>query len=219
MRGRADAASHQHHRALQRAGRDDHLARRDGEALAVAAGEPRRLDVATGDHQSLERRLGQHRQVRSPPHLGREVHQRRTAPRAVRIDVECGGEHAVGPGTVLVLVHGVAHVGEDLRHGAGVAGPVLLAMALDRHRAGLAVQRLAVVGVALQLLEVGQHVRPTPAMRADRRPFVVVVGRAAIGADAVDRRPAAEQPRLLVEPRFGGLVAAAVAARGLQRAP
>ena len=189
------------------------------EALAVAAGEPRRLDAAAVDHQPIERRLGQHRQVRPLAHLGRQIHQRRAAARAVRIDVERGREHAVRPRTVLVLVHRVAHVGEDLRHGARVAGPVLLAVALDRHRTGLAVQRLAVVGVALQLLEVRQHVRPRPAMRADRRPFVVVVRRAAVGTDAVDRRPAAQQARLLVEPRLGRLVGAAVAARGLQRAP
>ena len=195
------------------------LARGDAEALAVVAGEPRRLDAPAGDHQPIQRALGQHRQVRPPPHLGREIHQCGTASRAVRIDVERGGEHAVGPGTVLVLVHRVAHVGEDLGHDARVAGPVLLPMPLDRHRAGLAVQRLAVVGVALQLLEVGQHVRPAPAMRADRRPLVIVVRRAAIGADAVDRRPAAQQARLLVEPRLGRLVGAAVAARGLQRAP
>ena len=42
VRARTDAAAHQHHRALQRAGRDDHLARRDDEALAVAVGELRR---------------------------------------------------------------------------------------------------------------------------------------------------------------------------------
>ena len=175
MRAGADAASHQHHRALQRTGRDDDLTRLDGEALAVAAGEARRRDAAAFDHQPVERRLGQHREVGPLAHLGRQIHQRRAAAPAVRIDVERGGEYAVGPGTVLVLVHRVAHVGEDLRHGARVAGPVLLAMALDRHRAGLAVQRLAVVGVGLQLLEVGQHVRPAPAMRADRCPFVVVV--------------------------------------------
>ena len=179
----------------------------------------RRLDAPAGDHQPIERTLGQHRQVGPPADLGREIHQRGTAARAVRIDVEGGREHAVGPGTVLVLVHGVAHVSEDLRHDAGVGGPVLLAMPLDRHRAGLAMQRLAVVGVALQLLEVGQHVRPAPAMRADRCPFVVVVWRAAVGADAVDRRSAAQQARLLVEPRLGGLVGAAVATRGLQRPP
>ena len=94
-----------------------------------------------------------------------------------------------------------------------------LAMPLDRHRPGLPVQWLVIIGVALQLLEIGQHVRPAPAMRADRCPFVIVVGRAAVGADAVDRRSAAQHPRLLVEPWLGGLVGAAVAARGLQRPP
>ncbi len=70
MRAGADAAAHQHNRALQRAGRDDHLAGGHAEAFAIAAGEPRRLDAAAGDVQPMQRAFGQHGQVRPAADLG-----------------------------------------------------------------------------------------------------------------------------------------------------
>ena len=84
--------------------------------------------------------------------------------------------------------------GERLR----MPRPVLARDAADRDTAILAVERPVEIEVALDLLEIGQHVVPAPAGGAARFPFVVVGRRAAVGHLAVDRGAAAQHARLLV---------------------
>ena len=85
-------------------------------------------------------------------------------------------------------------VGESLR----MPRPVLPRDSADRDAAILAMERPVEIKVALDLLEVGQHVLPAPAGGTPRFPFIVVGRCAAVGHLAVDRRAAAQHPRLFV---------------------
>ena len=84
--------------------------------------------------------------------------------------------------------------GESLR----MLRPVLPRDSADRDTAILAMVRSVEIEVALDLLEVGQHVLPAPAGGAPRFPFIVVGRCAAVGHLAVDRGAAAQHARLLV---------------------
>src|SRR4029077_3352357 len=99
---------------------------------------------------------------------------------------------------VLVFDVLVAGLFECLGDRLGVTAPHLGKDAAHRDAALLAVPRAVIIHVALDLLEIGQHRIPVPPRRAPRLPFVVIARRAAIGELAVDRRAAAEHPRLLV---------------------
>ncbi len=127
------------------------------------------------------------------------------------IEVADGGRHAplvgVGDGDRIVAVAPLAVlVGqvlearrlEGLGGGLGVAGPQLGEDAPHGNAPLLAVQRALEVHVALDLLVVGQHVRPAPAARAAGYPLLEVGRRAAVGELAVDGGAAAQDARLLV---------------------
>ena len=158
-----------------------------GDADAARALEQQRLDLG----------VGRDREVRALARLGVEIaHRRRHAP---LLGVGMGdGEVALDELAVLVGQEFVALGREALGHRLGVAGPVLGRDAAHRDAAVLAVIGPVEVEVALDLLEVGQHLVPAPALGATARPFVVVGRRAAIGHLAVDRRAAAQHARLLV---------------------
>ena len=110
---------------------------------------------------------------------------------------------AVLPGAVLVVAGGKSvglQLGFDMPHEAGMERA---RDALHRDRAEMAVDRIAVlvVEIVFELAEERQDAVPVPAPGAFRRPFVIVGRRAPIGADAVDRRAAAENARLLIRSR------------------
>src|SRR5258708_11639864 len=84
--------------------------------------------------------------------------------------------------------------GERLR----MPRPVLPRDPADRDPAILAVEWSVEIEVALDLLEKRQHAVPVPAGGAPRFPFLVVGRCAAVGHLAVDRRAAAQHPRLFV---------------------
>ena len=105
---------------------------------------------------------------------------------------------AVAPLAVLVGQVLEARRLEGLGGGLGVAGPQLGEDAPHGNAPLPAVQRTLEVHVALDLLVVGQHVRPAPAARAAGYPLLEVGRRAAVGELAVDGGAAAQDARLLV---------------------
>src|SRR5205823_14761159 len=107
-------------------------------------------------------------------------------------------EIAVLEFAVLVLDVGKTGLFERLRDRLGVAVPQIGEDAADRDAPVLAVPRPVEIHVAFDFFEIRQHRIPVPAGGATGLPFVVIGWRAAIGELAVDRRAAAQDPRLLV---------------------
>ena len=74
--------------------------------------------------------------------------------------------------------------------------PIVGRGAADRHRPVLAVQRAAEIEIVLELAVIGQHVVPAPTGGAERLPFGIIVGRAAIGDHAHHRAAATHDAAL-----------------------
>ncbi len=74
--------------------------------------------------------------------------------------------------------------------------PIVGRGAADRHRPILAVQRAAEIEIVLELAVIGQHVVPAPTGGAERLPFGIIVGRAAIGDHAHHRAAATHDAAL-----------------------
>src|SRR5690606_16360125 len=81
--------------------------------------------------------------------------------------------------------------------------PLRARNAVDRNRAVCPVQWAGEIEVPFELAEVRQDAVPAPSVGPERRPFVIVLGRAAIGYLAIDGRAAADQARLLIDPAGG----------------
>ncbi|KRQ93813.1 hypothetical protein CP49_32110 [Bradyrhizobium valentinum] len=75
---------------------------------------------------------------------------------------------------------------------------MLVRNAADGDTAVLAVERSVEIEVALDLLEIGQHVLPVPAHGAAGLPLFVIGRRAAVCHLAVDGGPATQHARLLI---------------------
>ncbi len=183
-------------RRMDRPRGEDHLVAAEFGLLALD--QRRDTDAAGALEQQLgDLRVGRDRQVRAPPCAGVEIADRgRDAP-----VIEVGDrdrEIAVLVLAVLVVDVVVAGGFERLGDRLGVTAPFVGEDAAHRDAALLAVPGAVEIHVALDLLEIGQHRVPAPALGAARLPFVVIGRRAAIGELAVDRRAAAEHPRLLV---------------------
>src|SRR5450755_2525586 len=141
MGTRSDATAHQNDRALKSAGGYDDLPRGEGDGFTVAR-EACGLNATAGDHNMVEQRLCQYRQIWPPSHLGGQIRESGTGAVALVVKVDRGGKHAVHPGSVLILLHWVAHVGEYLRNRFCEPRPTGKVMALDRQRPAPAVPRL-----------------------------------------------------------------------------
>src|SRR5438874_9674498 len=76
--------------------------------------------------------------------------------------------------------------------------PMLLRNAADGDAAVITVERPVEIEIALDLLEIGQHVLPVPARGAAGFPLRVIGRRAAVGHLAVDGGPATQHARLLI---------------------
>ena len=199
LRRRTDAGAHQHRRRMDRAGGENDLLGREG--LGARCGVCTRAPVTLrpSKSQRLDLALREDAQIGPPPHLVGEIGQRGgdALPAAIVLRRR---EIAVDEGAVLVLEIGQIRALERLRHRARVAAPFLAPHALHRQRPALAVQCAAAeIGVVLELAEIGQHVAASPSLGAERRPFVVIVGRAAVGGLVVDARAAAHDLALVVE--------------------
>ena len=193
---RPDAGPHQMSgRVYGAAGQDDLAAT---ELLLLAADHRRHADAARAlEQQRHDLGVGRDREVGALARLGVEIAHRRRHPPFLGVGMG-DGEVAFDELAVLVGQELEALFLERLADRLGVAAPVLARNAADRYAALLAVQRSVEVEVALDLLEVGQHVVPAPAGGTSRLPIVIVGGRAAIGHLAVDRRAAAQHAGLLV---------------------
>ena len=137
-------------------------------------------------------------EVLARPHLRRQIGHRAGDAPVVLVDRGCDRHHAVFPFAVLVRHQRQAALLQHLGDRADEAGPVLDRIAADGDRAVLAVPGAVEVEIALELAEVRQHRLEIPARGAELLPAVIVGRRAAIGAQPVDARSAAEDARLLV---------------------
>ena len=196
MAGRTDPGAQQMRRRMDRPRRDDNFAATELGFLAV----DRRLDADAAS--SLEQQLldlGQRRdrQIIAQASSRIEIADRRRHPAVVEVG-DRDREIAVLELGVLVLDVFEPGLLERLGHRLGVPVPHIGEDAADRDAAFLAVPRPVEIHVALDLFEIGQHRVPVPPGCAPRLPFIVIGGRAAVGELAVDRRAAAQYPRLLV---------------------
>ncbi len=149
------------------------------------------------EQQPFDLGLGRDRQIVAQPRPRIEIADRRRHPPVVEVG-DRDREIAVPEFRVLVLDVGKPGLLECLGDRLCMPVPQIGKDAPDRDAAVLAVPRPVEIHVALDLFEIGQHGVPAPAGRAARFPFVVIGGRPAIGELAVDRRAAAQDPRLLV---------------------
>ena len=149
------------------------------------------------EQQLLDLGQGRDRQILAQPRPRIEIADRRRDPAVVEVGDR---DREIAVLELGVLVQDVFEPGllERLRHRLGVAVPQIGEDAADRDAAVLAVPRPVEIHVALDLFEIGQHRVPVPSGGAARLPFVVIGRRAAVGELAVDRRAAAQHPRLLV---------------------
>src|ERR1700680_3744135 len=160
---------------MDRAARQDDLAAAEFLFPAVDL----RLDpdaARTLEQQLLDLRVGRDRQIGAPARVAIEIAHRCRDALLGLIGVR-HREVAFDELAVLVGQERIAGELAGLGNGLRVPGPVLLRDASDRNAAILAVERPVEIEVALDLLEVGQHVLPAPARGAAGLPFVVV-GRA-----------------------------------------
>ncbi len=196
MADRSNAGAQQMRRRMDRAAGEDDLVA--SELLFAAADQRLHADAARAlEHQFLDHGVGRDRQVGALARLAIEIPHR-------------GGDALLGligmrhrkitvdELAVLVGQEGVARLLARFGDRQRVFRPVLFRNAANGNAAVLAVIRPVEIEVALDLLEIGQHVLPAPARGSPRFPFVVVGRRAAVGHLAVDRRAAAQHARLLV---------------------
>ena len=200
---RPDAAPHQQRRRVDRARRDDHLVRPDGLRRAARRRAAPTAPIARPPSITSRSAIRPVSTVSwPPPHLRRQIGQRRRHPLAAR-RWSRSRRHRYrrptprsGPASAHVPAprrasHHRPHIG---RHPLRRNPP-------DRDRPVPAMERPGKIGVALELPEIGQGRFPRPSLGAHRAPLVVVARRAPVGDHGVDRRSAAEKPRLLVAPR------------------
>ena len=193
---RSDAGAQQMRRRMDRAARENDLAA--AELLLPAVDQRLHADAARAlEQQLLDLRVGRDRQVGALARLAIEIAHRGRDALLVLIGVR-HREIAVDELAVLVGQEREAGVLAGLGHRLRMPGPVRLRNAADRDAAVLAVERPVEIEVALDLLEVGQHVLPVPARGAARFPLIVIGRRAAVGHLAVDRGAATQHARLLV---------------------
>ena len=196
MPDRADAGAQQMRRRMDRAAGENDLAA--AKLLFAAVDQRLHADAARAlEQQLLDLRVGRDRQIGALARLAIEIAHRGRDALLGLIGVR-HREIAVDELAVLVGQELVAGVLEGLGNGLRMPGPVLARNAADRDAAILAVERSVEIEVALDLLEIGQHVLPAPARGAARFPFIVVGRCAAVGHLAVDRGAAAQHARLLV---------------------
>ena len=161
------------------------------------------------EQQLLDLGQGRDRQIVAQPGYRIEIADRRRDPAVVEVG-DRDREIAVFELAILVLDVLEPGLLEGLGDRLGVAVPQIGEDAADRDAAVLAVPRPVEIHVALDLFEIGQHRVPVPSGRTARLPFVVIGGRAAIGELAVDRRAAAQHPRLLVFAQWRAILLRAV---------
>jgi len=149
------------------------------------------------EYQLLDLGEGRDRQVAAQPGAGIEIADRRRYAAVIEVR-DRDREIAVLEFAVLVLDVLEPGLFERLGDRLGVAVPQIGEDAADWNTAVLAVPRPVEIHVAFDFLEIGQHGIPIPAGSAARLPLVVIGRGAAVGELAVDRRAAAEHPRLLV---------------------
>ena len=196
MAGRPDAGAQQMRRRMDRARRDDDLAAAE---LGLSSVD-QRLDADAArpfEQQLLDLRQGRDRQIVAQPGARIEIADRRRDPAVVEVGDR---DREIAVLELGVLVQDVFEPGlvERLGDRLGVAVPQIGEDAADRDAAVLAVPRTVEIHVALDLFEIGQDRIPVPSGGTARFPFVVIGRRAAVGELAVDRRAAAQHPRLLV---------------------
>ena len=151
-----------------------------GEAFALV-GDDR---VHTGDMTPLEHETGRGAtgddgKIAAPAHRSIEVADRR---RTALVRPVAHGHRAVAVAEVRI------HIGDErdlplLRirvNRLGQRRPVLRLGAADRHRPVGPVQLAGKIYLVLELAEIGEHVAPAPAGRAQGFPFRIIVGRAAM---------------------------------------
>ena len=187
-------------RRVDRPRRDDDLAPRLADAeLGLLASDPR-LDPDAAralEQQPLDLGFGRDRQIVAQPGARVEIADRRRDPAVVQIR-DRDREIAVLECAVLVLDKREPSLFKGFGDRLGVAVPHVGKDPAHRDAAVLAVPRPVEIHVALDLFEIRQDRVPAPAGRTARLPLVVIGGRAAVGELAVDRRAAAQHPRLLV---------------------
>jgi len=188
LRALAHSGQHQDVGRVDRAGRQDHLAR-GGHALHLAA----TTIVDTGcapplDHDPFDMGAGDDLEIGSAAD-GVKIRPRRAETPAP------GGGHVGGTDS---LSHRAVHVGivgqtrRLRRRRKGDGERVVDARPADMDRAARAVIFVGAQLEILQLLEIGQHVREAPAFVAELAPAVIVAAGAAIVDHAVDRGGAAQ---------------------------
>ena len=194
--GRPDSGPQQMRGRMDRTRRDDDLATPELGFLAVD--ERLHADAARPLEQQLLN-LGKSgdRQIAAQPGSRIEVADRRRDATVIEVR-DRDREIAVLEFAVLVLDVLEPGLFERLGDRLGVAVPQIGEDAANRDAAVLAVPRPVEIHVPFDFFEIGQHGIPVPPCSAARLPLVVIGRGAAVGELAVDRRAAAEHPRLLV---------------------
>src|ERR1700738_2215608 len=166
-------------RRMDRAAREDDLAAAKLFFPAVYL-RPHTDAARALEQQLLDLRVGRDRQIGAPARFAIEIAHRRRDALLGMIGVR-HRKRAFDELAVLVGQERVAGELAGLSNGWRVPGPVLLRDASDRDAAILAVERPVEIEIALDLLEVGQHVLPAPARGAAGLPFLIVGRRPAMG--------------------------------------
>src|SRR5262249_22026557 len=111
----------------------------------------------------------------------------------------------------------------SLRDGLRMRRPMHLRDSADGYAAILAMEWSFEIEIVLDLLEIGQHIFPSPTSGAARLPLIIVGRRASVGHLPVDRGSAAQYARLLVLAQrrtpFTGVVVADDLRRDFQLGP
>jgi len=192
----ADAVAHQHSGRMDGATGENDLARPERLLLALVLGN--HADAAQPfEDQRFYLGFRLDPQVLTQAHTWVEIADRGGDPPVVGVR-DGDGEMPVLPFAVHVGMIGIAGLLEGLRRSMGVGSPEVRKDAADRDPALVTMVRTFEIHVAFELAEEGQAFLPAPALGAHRLPLVVIVGRATVGELPVDRRAAAQHPRLLV---------------------
>ncbi len=195
-RGRTKACAHQHGGRMDRARAQDRFAATKFPGFAVDQHHDPG-DALSFEDESGDRRGRQDGQVLARTYGRIEIAHRG---RGAALDRIAHRQRAAAVAEIAVHVGEVRHLPFErvLVHGARQRRPLRRRRAPDRHRPLVAVHVVAEIEVALQRLEIGQHVAPAPAGRAQLDPFGIIVGRAAQRDHAHDRGAAAHDARLVV---------------------
>ncbi len=196
LAGGPDAGTQQVRGRMDRARRDDDFAAAELGFLAV----DQRLDgdaAGAFEQQLLDLGQGRYRQIVAQSGAGIEIADRRRDSPVVEVGDR---DREIAVLELGVLVQDVFEPGflEGLGDRLGVPVPQIREDAADGDAAVLAVPGPVEIHVALDLFEIRQNRIPVPSGGTARFPFVVIARRPAVGELAVDRRAAAQHPRLLV---------------------